>query len=355
VERRTPPWVGGFPDITVDRDPASPDYGVVYVAYNWLASAVEGPGLRVLASADFGRTWQAVEVPRAAAPAGYPAAWRIAYVLRTGPDGSLYVAFYQADLRTWDDLDIFSKGGLGNVGRVGFAVARLQFRRVTRTFIRHPAVMAIALPRNAWTVEGVPAAGTTANVFIDPMWQEGLDVDQVTGRVVLAVGDYAAAKAGAARGSIRVGHSDDGGRTWIWTTVPALARVDGRPESAFRPSVVAVAGRVVVTFQGIEDEPLGTAPGSHLPTIESAYAVSTDDGATFGPPQLISAARWNAAALETQISGPGLRERADSTASGAIVFVYGDGRLARPLPDPRAGRSAVFAALIVLGPEGPGP
>ena len=42
VERRTPPWIGGFPDITVDRNPASPNYGVVYVAYNWLADPRRG-------------------------------------------------------------------------------------------------------------------------------------------------------------------------------------------------------------------------------------------------------------------------------------------------------------------------
>ena len=49
VERSTPPWVGGFPDIAVDRDPQSPNFGAVYVAYNWLGRS-HGPGFRLLAS-----------------------------------------------------------------------------------------------------------------------------------------------------------------------------------------------------------------------------------------------------------------------------------------------------------------
>jgi hypothetical protein len=77
VERRTPAWVGGFPEITVDRDPASPNYGAVYVVYNWLASRSRGPGMRVIASGDHGRTWHAtIEIPPARRPtsaAGMPA------------------------------------------------------------------------------------------------------------------------------------------------------------------------------------------------------------------------------------------------------------------------------------------
>lgn len=351
TERRTPPWVGGFPDITVDRNPASPDYGVVYVAYNWLASATLGPGLRVLASADYGGTWQAVEVPRAPAPAGYPASWRIGYRLRTGPGGSLYVAAYQADLRHWDASAIFSKGGVGNVGRHGFTVARLEFRRSSRHFTLHPTVMALTLPRNAYTVNQLPAPGTTANVYVDPMWQIGLDVDQATGVVFLAAGDYRAqSDPGLARGAVRVGRSLDGGQHWAWVTLPPLPATGGAPASSYRPSIVAAHGQVIVGLHGLTDAPVGTSPGRHLPVVVSAVALSGDDGRTFATPVVVSAASWNAAALETQISGPGLRDRIELTAAGRIVYVYGDGRLARPLPDARAGRAAVFVALVDLDP-----
>lgn len=351
TERRTPPWVGGFPDITVDRNPSSPDYGVVYVAYNWLASATLGPGLRVLASADHGATWQAVEVPRAPAPAGYPASWRIGYRLRTGPDGSLYVAAYQADLRRWDARAIFSKGGLANVGRHGFTVARLEFRRASRRFALHPTVMALALPQNAYTVNQLPAPGTTANVYVDPMWQVGLDVDQASGAVLLAVGDYRPqSNPRQPRGAVRVGRGVDGGQGWTWVTLPPLPATGASPVSSYRPSVVAANGQVFVGLHGLTDVPVGTSPARHLPTVVSAIALSGDDGRTFDTPVVVSTASWNAASLETQISGPGLRDRIERTAAGRIVYVYGDGRLARPLPDARAGRSAVFGALVDLGP-----
>ena len=351
TERRTPPWVGGFPDITVDRNPASPGYGNVYVAYNWLASATLGPGLRVLASADHGATWQAVEVPRAPAAAGYPASWRIGYRVRTGPDGALYVAAYQADLRHWDSQAIFSRGGVANVGRHGYTVTRLVLDRATRRFALGPTVMALTLPRNAYTVNQLPAPGTSANVYTDPMWQVGLDVDQSSGAVVLAAASYQSQSGPARpRGTVRVGRSTDGGRHWTAVTLPALPQLGGRVMSSYRPSVVAWQGRVVVGLHGLTDEPPGTSVARHLPVVVSAVVVSGDGGQSFGVPVIVSAEAWNAASLTTQISGPGLRDRIELTADARVVYAYGDGRLARPLPDTRAGRSAVYAALIALGP-----
>ena len=71
VERETPPWVGGMPEVAVDRNPASPDFGTVYVGYNWLAPGAHGPGFHLLASADFGATWAPTEIAPAAGPRGY--------------------------------------------------------------------------------------------------------------------------------------------------------------------------------------------------------------------------------------------------------------------------------------------
>ena len=127
VERRTPPWIGGFPEIAVDREPTSPRHGAVYVVYNWLASRTAGPGMRVIASSDFGRTWRAtVDIPPAPRPAGCRASWRIGYRAATGPDGSLFVSGYQADLRRWDADRPFAKGGAANVCRLGVTVTRVR-------------------------------------------------------------------------------------------------------------------------------------------------------------------------------------------------------------------------------------
>jgi hypothetical protein len=350
VERRTPPWVGGFPDITVDRNPASPDYGVVYVAYNWLADAQKGPGLRLLASADFGRTWRAVDVPADRAPKGFPDAWRIAYRVRTGPAGDVYVSSYEADLRAWNSSRIFSKGGAGNIGRLGFTVTRLEFHRDAGRFTRHPAVMATTLPINAYTVSGLAAPGTPGNVVVDPAWSQGFDVDPMTGRIFLAVADYRGRSTSTTpRGTIRVGRSDDQGQTWTWATVPALPAFGGRAQSSFKPNLVAIDSRVFVGFHSLSDVPRGRGNA----TIGTAYAVSFDGGVTFTMSALISSARWNAAALAGPTNGPGLRERAERTADGNVFYVYGDGRLAAPAPSRRAGRSAVFGALISIAAPRP--
>jgi hypothetical protein len=351
VEGDTPPWVGGFPDIAVDRNATSPNYGVVYVAYNWLADPQRGPGLHVLASADFGSTWQAVEVPAAPGPDGFGDAWRIGYRLRPAPDGGLYVSTYQADLRVWDSEHIFSKGGLRNVGRLGFAVTRLDFDRSSGSFSSHPTVIAVTLARNGYTAAGVPPPGTQGNVFVDPAWSQGLDVDPLTGRVFLCVADYApTSRETTPRGRVRVGRSDDAGRTWGWVDVPALAPVDGRAQSSFKPNLVAGNGFVFVGLHGIDDLPEGTSASRHIPTIGTGYAVSFDGGLTFAPPKAVSAVRWNAAALEPNRNGPGLRERAERAADGGVFYAYGDGRLAAPPPDHSAGRAAVFGALFGLVP-----
>ena len=346
VERRTPPWVGGFPDITVDRDPASPNRGAVYVAYNWSGDARRGPGIRLLASSDYGRTWRSVEIAPVPGQAGFGEAWRINCRVRTGPDGLAYVAFFQADLHAWNSRDIFSRGPWGNVGRVGFAVARVAFDRATGRLTARPAVMATTLSVNAWTAYSAATPGTTG-IFVDPTWSLSLDVDLVAGRVHLAVGSYrASSRSSTPRGTVRVRRSDDRGETWRWTTLPALPAVAGRLQSSFRPSLTASGGIVVVGLRGISDVPSGTRPGGWIPTIGAAYAVSVDGGRTFGAPRPISSARWSAASLASATNGPGLRDRSDRLADGRVFYAYGDGRLARPAPDPRAGRAAVFGALI---------
>jgi hypothetical protein len=354
VERRTPAWVGGFPDITVDSNPSSPSYGVVYVAYNWLASAQKGPGLRVIASGDFGATWQATEIPAVPGPAGYDAAWRIADRIRAAPDGSAFVSSYQANLRTWDSSRIFVRGGAANVGRIGIAVARIRLDRQARVLAREPGAMAITFPENAYTVSSASPPGT-AGLYVDPGWTQSLDVDPVSGRVLLAVAWFQAASSAAQpRAAVRVGRSDDAGRTWDWVTVPPLDPLDGLAQSSYRPSIVAGPGYVFVGFHALTD--LTSSSGSQRATVGTAYAVSFGGGWTFEPPRMATPVRWSGRALTAAQIGAGLRERADRAANGTVFFVYGDGRLAGTSGTSR--RSAVFGTSIVIPlqpPPGPDP
>jgi hypothetical protein len=342
VDHQTPAWVGGFPDITVDRDPASPNFGVVYVTYNWLGVPGKGPGLHLLASADGGRTWHDVEVPPVPGPTGYGVPWRIDDRVRAAPDGSAYVAFYQADLRSWDSRRIFSLGPWGNVGRVGFATARVRFDRSTGTIRLSPAVLATTDAPNGYTAYGTVAPGTS-DIIVDPAWSISLDVEHSSGRIFLAVGDYQRPRTGSAPlGTIRVGRSDDRGRTWHWVVLPALSSVSGSAQSSFRPSLVSLDGVVFVGLHGITDR-------ARAPTVGVAGSFSFDDGVTFSRPVALTPVRWAAAAVAVATNGMGLRERADETADGRVFYAWSDGRLASA--PTRAGRVDVFGALIAPNPS----
>jgi hypothetical protein len=336
VERRTRPWVGGFPDIAVDRDPTSPNYGTVYVAYNWFPSGASAPGFHVLASTDFGNTWSATEVPVAARPRGYPDSWRIAYRLRTAPDGAVYASWFQADLRHWDRKNIFVRGGPANVGRLGVAVARLRFDRAKRTFAVAPSRIAATVPESVFTTSGGSAPGTGGAIRPDPIWQHGFDVDPQTGRLFVAVGTYGSSVGGKPRGAIRVAASGDGGGTWSLTTLAAAPLVAGRRQSSFRPNLVAGPGYVLVTFRTLDD--VGTSA-----TVGTAFTFSTDGGTTWRAPAPISATRWVARNVASVTNGMGLRERAERLANGDVFWAYGDGRHAA---GSAAGRTAVYGARI---------
>lgn len=338
VERRTRPWVGGFPDVAVDRDPASPAFGTVYVGYNWLPRGAHGPGFRLLASADFGRTWSATNIAPAPSPSGFRDWWRIAYRLRPAPDGSVYASWYQVDLRHWDRSNIFAKGGPGNVGRLGVAVARATFDRRARTFVVGPSRIATTVRETSFTTAGSNAPGTAGNIRPDPMWLHGFDIDRATGRLYLAVAGYGAPTKRAPRGTIRVGHSDDGGATWSFSRLPGVPEVGGHRQSSFRPNLVAGPGYVLVTLHTLDDV------GSDA-TLGVAYTVSTDGGASWRTPMPVSNARWRARNIGGVINGIGLRERAEGLADGAVFWVYGDGRRAT---GSSAGRIAIFGTRIRL-------
>ncbi len=336
VERGTPPWVGGFPEIAVDRDPASPNFGSVYVGYNWLARGAHGPGFRLMASADFGRTWRSTEIAPAPGPHGYRDWWRIGYRLRPAHDGGVYASWYQVDLRRWDRTQIFAKGGNGNVGRLGVAVARVDFDPARKTFAVGPSRIAATVPETAFTTSGASAPGTGGNIRPDPMWLHGFDVDPATGRLYVAVAAYGAATGGDPRGTIRVGRSDDGGETWSFSPLPPAGDVGGHRQSSIRPNLVAGPGYVLVTIHTLDDVPSGA-------TVGSAFAFSTDGGASWRAPAAVSEVRWRASNLGAVVNGTGLRERAERLADGDVFWAYGDGRHAR---GPAAGRIAIFGALL---------
>jgi hypothetical protein len=338
VERDTPPWVGGFPEIVVDRDPASPNHGVVYVAYNWLPRDADAPGFRLLASSDFGDSWDRADVDLAPQDGDEDEAWRIGYRLRPAPDGSLFASWYQVDLRRWDRANILAKGGPGNVGRLGVAMARVTFDRSSRRLDVGPSRMVATVRETAFTTTGASAPGTGGNIRPDPMWQHGFDVDPTTGRLYLAVAGYGPSKGDGVRGDIRVGWSDDAGETWTFSMVPRAPNVDDRPQSSIRPNLVAGPGFVLVTFHTLDD-------AASRATIGASYALSTDGALTWQRPQAVTSERWRPEHLGGVINGVGLRERAERSAGGDVFWAYGDGRHAT---SSKEGHVAIYGARIEI-------
>lgn len=270
IEHFTPPWVGCFPTLAVDDWPASPNFGTVYVAYNWLPNQY-GPGVSVMASRD-GKTWVHTEVPIETSR-DYPYAWRFGYRIAAAPDGTAYVSYYQSSLRLWSAADLFKEGNSSNVGRRGFQVARIRFDGQELT-----------ADQPVWATN----VGS-----MDAQFQSSLAVDD-SGQAWLAVQNA---------GEIRVARLDGSG-TWQHLSVPS--------QSSFKPSL-AISGRTV--FVGWH----ATDKGGRIRTY---YTFSYDGGATFLPPTLVTTAYWYDPDLMNSV---GLRENADF-ANGVVYYAYGDAR-----------------------------
>ena len=314
-------WFGGMEDIAIDSNPASPNFGAIYLAYNWPKDPIRGDGLRVIASRNFGRTWSETEVPKVAPPSGYGDAWRIGYKLTTAPDGSAYVAGYQLDMKHWSISCPFCKGGTSNVGRIAFGVSRLRLDRATGRLTHSTNVLAVRLPETSWNL-GYTSALKGVNVGLaEPCWATGLVVD-AKGRIYYAV---------AGDGRIRIVYSDDRGHTWHTRYLPHAPSANGRSQLSMRPELVVGDGFVAVLFHTVDGS------GSNR-TAGNAVAVSFNRGATWVGPRPINSHRWSIARIIARYNGPGLRDEATLLADGkTIYFAYGDGR---------DGLSAAFGARI---------
>jgi hypothetical protein len=292
IETRTPPWVGGFPDITVDNNPQSPNFGTVYVAYNWLESE-KGPGLAVIASGDNGNTWDMAQVPTVKLD-GYPDYWRIGYRIKTAPDGSANVSFYQSMLRQWSSGDIFNQGGASNIGNLGFALAKIH---------RDPISGKLDVDEPQW----MTSVANNLNLPFDPEWQTGLDVDS-KGQVWMAVSD---------NGRIDIGST--GMSAW------RSFCLDG--QSCFKPSLAVKDNMVFVGFHGRDNNGM----------VRTYYMISYDDGRSFTEPQLVTPYAWSWSSMSGLTNNVGLRENAtagvDNSGNPVFVYAFGVGRNGQPNVD----------------------
>jgi hypothetical protein len=269
IERFTKPWSGCFPAIAVDTWPNSPNYGTVYVSYNWLPDSY-GPGVAVMASRD-GTNWFHTEV-NLETLAGYPFSWRIGYRVKAAPDGTAWVSFYQSDLKSWSPNAMLWEGDQAtNIGRMGFEIARIHFNGKTMTADQ---------PYWATSVDHTEA-----------QWDSGLAVDD-SGQPWLAV---------ETNGRIALGSPDGGWRQF---------EVSGK--DSFKPSLAVSGKNIFVGWHAMDTDG----------ETWTYYTLSYDGGRTFLPPARVTGTSWFA---PTNVNGVGLRECADA-ANGVFYYAYGDNR-----------------------------
>jgi hypothetical protein len=283
IERRTPPWVGCYPAVAVDDDPASLTYGAIYVAYN--SPGPKGPAIVVIASVDRGRHWSMAKVPAMPTVNGYPEYNRIGYrvaPVRSTGGVSAWLSFYQADMKAFiPPTTVVTEGASSNVGRRRIGVVPLS----------------------------LSGAGIGVGPLSAPISSTGLDMWQTS---LAADGDGQPWVAGAANGLIFLAHLSGG--TWSTRTF----RVRGK--SSIKPSI-AVNGDVV--FVGWH----AASNGRYW----TYYSISYDRGVTFLPTALITSASWR---LPTNLNNVGLRENAvfwtpaaaAQTQAPVIYYGYGDNR-----------------------------
>ena len=138
-----------------------------------------------------------------------------------------------------------------------------------------------------------------------------------------------------------MGSSQDAGRSWDRTVLPEAPDVGGRRQSSLRPNLVAGPGYVLVTLRLLDDV-------GRNATMGSAFAVSTDGGHHWARPRAVNDVRWPASDLGGVTNGAGLRERAEVTTDGDVLWAYGDARLGARSG---AGRTAIFATRITVAPS----
>jgi hypothetical protein len=250
--------------IWVDPNPSSPFFGTVYVAWtlfkgvgNFGESNTFSPEPIVIAhSIDGGQTFSK-PVSLTNSVNNGSVGGRQGSIIRTGPDGSLYVF--------WDGAVNKQSAVLGARSNDGGVSFPKPFLVSFKSDVPSP----------------FPGARFRTNSF--PM----ADVDKNTGKIYVTWANYNFG-ATSGHGVVQLATSTDRGSTWG----PASTIADVKGRSPYYPAVAvnpSDSSKVFVGFNAIDDVPFGTAPGVGVVSYDAFFVVSKDAGATFAKPVKISA------------------------------------------------------------------
>ena len=249
-------------DVWADKNPGSPFFGRVYVTWTQFRGSVFtffAEPVMVAFSDDGGTTWTSPN-QLSAAHNNNTIGGRQGSVVRTGPDGTLYVL--------WEDSDLAGSKQVVAVSHDG----GLTFS--------HP----ITIAHFTDIQDPIPGANFRTDSFASAA------VDQASGAVYAAW----ARRSASGSGEIVVSKSTDGGATW---SNPAAASRAADGYAFFQGLDVAPNGRLDLGYQTLEAKATGpTAYGAGNATVDSFYVRSTDGGAKWSASTKVSSVSSDPAA-----------------------------------------------------------
>jgi hypothetical protein len=291
--------------VWADANPSSPFFGNVYASWTLFQgngkfgnSHTFSPEPIVIArSTDGGQTWtNAMRLSQSANNGAVGG--RQGSVIRTGPDGTIYVFWEGAINHHSEQLVAISHDGGVSFGR--------------------------PLPVAAVNDIPSPLPGSSFRDNSNP----SVDINQITGAIYLVWADKDGASSTAL---IKFTESDNGGQTW--TPPITIGGLAGR-FNAFFPSVAASPDgqHVFVAWPAQTWQPPGTAAGPGVVTQFAAYNLRTDGNWSGG--KLLSTATGDPDGSSTNSLGAQfLGDYATATASNHTAwFVWTDTRNEAPCP-----------------------
>src|SRR3989442_381035 len=242
--------------ITADANQASPFRDNVYAA--WTKFTRGGDQIVFSRSTDGGATWSN-PLPISPSYNNNVVGGRQGAAVKVGPDGTVYVVWLDTvDKQAVQRLSISHDGGKT------FPKQNITVATVTDDFVSPAPGSSFRQDARAFPSFTISPDGT---LYV--AWSNRTD-GLTTGHAL-----------------VRLTKSTTGGLTW--TTPVVAGDVDGR--SAFFASVAAEPNNHVnVVFLAMDDVPSGTAPGPGVVHYDAYFTQSTNGGAAFSPPLMISTA-----------------------------------------------------------------
>src|SRR5712692_7155282 len=288
--------------ITADANPKSPFHDNVYAAWSKFSKqGIKGFGndqIYFSRSTDGGANWSS-PLPLSPAHNNNSVGGRQGAAVKVGPDGTVYVVWQDTvNKQTVERLAISHDGGATFPGQ------NITVATVTDDFV-NPA------PGSSFRQDArtFPSFSIAANGTLYVAWANRTG-DPTSGHAV-----------------VLVTHSTDGGQTWS----PPVTAGDVTGRSAFFAAVAAGPdNKVNVAFLALDDKPTGTAPGAGVVHYDAYLTQSSNGGANFGSPLLISTATYDPDGSSTnglgaQFLGDYITAVADS---GHVYAVWTDSRSA---------------------------